>query len=305
MKNRSKVITILFILLWGFPCFVYGAKEFPNNKGKSVIVGKCDGTGECVMLYSSNTNDGDSPSVEFETIRLEEERAEVTIKHSFVMGKYEVTQRQWFDVMDENPSYFKEKKYCGDFVESKNRYVEIKNRKGEKVGMCPNHPVEMVSWSDTMEFFRRLNKREGNSGCGGNSRAKGCWRLPTEAEWEYAARSGATSRQFFGENEKDLGKYAWYYKNSNRQTHAVGTKEAGPKGIHDMHGNVWEWMMDKDTEELLGGGDDPLPQVGPIPVIRGGGWRSDAWVFRSVDRNLRWDERSHGIGFRPVRTEGP
>jgi formylglycine-generating enzyme required for sulfatase activity len=132
---------------------------------------------------------------------------QVTIKNAFYMGKYEVTQEQWRAVMGDNPSYF-----TGN----------------------DNLPVEQVSWDDVQEFIRKLNAKEGTDK----------YRLPSEAEWEYACRAGTTTRYSFGDSESRLGEYAWYTDNSGSKTHPVGQKKPNPWGLYDMHGNVWEWVLD-------------------------------------------------------------
>ncbi len=116
------------------------------------------------------------------------------------MGKYEVTQKQWHEVMGTNPSTFK-----GDDL-----------------------PVESVSWNDVQKFIKKLNKKENTNK----------YRLPSEAEWEYAARAGTTTRYSFGDDARKLRNYAWYYANSNFETHPVGEKKPNTWGLYDMHGNV-------------------------------------------------------------------
>ena len=277
MKNKT---TILFILLAGPFFSTWGEVAFEMIPFET-------GTFSMGSPQEEKGRDSDEEGAD-------EIRVEVTIGRSFEIGKYEVTQRQWFAVMDENPSFFKKSKYC-------NNYIELNNSKGVRVGMCPNHPVERVSWRDTKEFFHRLNGSYGNTGCGGNPRAEGCWRLPTEAEWEYAARAGTTTSYSFVDDREDLGEYGWYSWNSNFQTHEVGMRKANPRGLHDVHGNVWEWTMDKYAKKLLGG-KDPLQESGTSPVIRGGGWDSIKHDLRSADRNSFWDFRYSNVGFRAVRT---
>lgn len=186
----------------------------------------------------------------------------------FYIGKYEVTQGQWKAVMGNNPSYLKD---CGD-----------------------NCPVETVSWNDIQEFINKLNNKTGKN-----------YRLPTEAEWEYAARSGGKSEKYSGSN--DVDSVAWYDKNSGSKTHPVGQKAANGLGIYDMSGNVWEWVNDwydsgyyKNSPKNNPTGADS----GSFRVLRGGSWGGDAWVTRSASRH---DDapgsRFHVGGFRLVRTQ--
>jgi formylglycine-generating enzyme required for sulfatase activity len=161
----------------------------------------------------------------------------VRITQPFYLGKYEVTQGQWQAVMGSNPSRF-----TGD----------------------PNRPVEQVSWEDVQEFIRRLNAREGGA----------TYHLPTEAEWEYAARAGTTSRWSFGDTARQLGRYGWYEENAGGQTHPVGQLQPNPWGLYDMHGNVWEWVQDWYAEDYYRRGTavDPAgPSSGSSRVHRGGG----------------------------------
>lgn len=181
----------------------------------------------------------------------------------FNLGKYEVTQGQWREVMGSNPSHFTN---CGD-----------------------NCPVEKVSWNDVQDFISRLNSRSGKK-----------YRLPTEAEWEYAARSGGKSEKWSGtSSESSLGDYAWYSSNSGSKTHSVGQKLPNGLGLHDMSGNVWEWCNDWYGNYNSSDRDDPSgPSSGSYRVLRGGSWYDPGFV-RAADRD--WNNpgnRNNDSGFR-------
>jgi formylglycine-generating enzyme required for sulfatase activity len=185
---------------------------------------------------------------------------EVTIR-SFCIGEYEVTQAQWQAVMESNPSSFKD---CG--------------------GDCP---VENVSWNDAQNFINKLN--ESNDGFR--------YRLPTEAEWEYAGRAGTT-----GDYAGNLNEIAWYSENSGNRTHAVGGKQPNAWGLYDMIGNVQEWCEDWDHKNYDGAPTDGSAWVAPTVrqdrVQRGGSFAHTAGRLRSAnrDRNTPADRhRLHGL----------
>ena len=226
-------------------------------------------------------------SPESERYRDDEAQVQVTISKPFEIMTTEVTQSQWVKVMGSNPSRFKSEDDCDDHEND----------------MCPNHPVERVSWDEVQEYIGKLNKALGLSGCDGTpTSSAGCYRLPTEAEWEYSARGGTTTAYSFGDDASDLGDYAWYSANSDRQTHQVGLKEANPKGLYDVYGNVWEWVQDMYANNLPGG-SDPLNTSGLYRGIRGGSWYISALHLRSANRSYSIPVyRSYYIGFRLVRT---
>ena len=171
---------------------------------------------------------------------------QVTLTNDYYMGKYEVTQALWEVVMGSNPSNFK-----GD-----------------------NLPVEEVSWNDCQEFISKLNSMTGRK-----------FRLPTEAEWEYAARGGKKSRGYQYSGSNSISDVAWYSGNSGRVTHPVGTKHANELGIYDMTGNVWEWCQDWFDSYSSSSQTNPTgADSGSIRVKRGGGWYDDAQVCRSSCR---------------------
>ena len=150
-------------------------------------------------------------------------------------------------------------------------------------------PVENISWNDVQEFLQRL----------GNG-----YRLPTEAEWEYAARVGTTTEYSFGDDESKLGEYAWFSRNAGGQTHPVGQKKPNPFGLHDMHGNVWEWVEDPWHENYKGAPTDGSVWLtegnNARRVLRGGSWDYYSYL-RSANRNLNYpDVRNDYNGFRVV-----
>jgi formylglycine-generating enzyme required for sulfatase activity len=155
-----------------------------------------------------------------------------------------------------------------------------------------NNPVETVSWKKVQTFIQRLNEHD----------SANKYRLPTEAEWEYAARAGTTSAYSFGDDASQLGQYAWYRDNSDSQTHPVGLKQPNPWGLYDMHGNVWEWVQDwygdypKNAVTSSTG-----PSGGERRVVRGGSWVSvsDAGFLRSALRcSSTPDFYNVNVGFR-------
>ncbi len=199
----------------------------------------------------------------------DEKPHQVTISRPFYMQTTEVTQAQWKRVMGNNPSYFKD---CGD-----------------------DCPVEQVSWDDVQEFIRRLNMSEGTT----------LYRLPTEAEWEYAARSGGKREAYAGTSDASkLDNYAWNNDNSGNQTHPVGLKSPNGLGLYDMSGNVWEWVQDWYGDYPSGSVTDPFgPSDGKCRVYRGGAY-NDWMVKREVEsRNCGPSTlRLSWLGFRLVRS---
>ena len=192
---------------------------------------------------------------------------QVTLTNNYYMGKYEVTQSLWQVVMGSNPSKFK-----GDDL-----------------------PVERVSWNDCQEFISKLNSMTGRK-----------FRLPTEAEWEYAARGGKKSRGCQYSGSSNISKVAWYDDgNSGRKTHPVGTKQANELGIYDMTGNVLEWCQDRYSSYLSSSQTNPIgANSGSHRVRRGGSWDYAAVYCRSSYRySDRPDRRNGDLGFRLVLSE--
>ena len=190
----------------------------------------------------------------------------VTLTRPFALAQTPCTQWQWEAVMGSNPSNFKGK----------------------------DRPVEQVSWEEAVAFCRKLTLKQQQEGV----LAEGWeWRLPTEAEWEYAARAGTT-----GARHGELDAIAWHLDNSGGETHAVKGKQANAWGLYDMLGNVWEWCADWNGDYPTGSVTDPTgPSSGSNRVVRGGGWGLDARYARSADRRRNGPGFRHNLlGFRPA-----
>ena len=215
----------------------------------------------------------------------DERRHEVTISRDYHLGMHEVTQAQYKKIMGKNPSYFQ-----GDLVAE--RHPET-GRLVKEVDSA-NHPVEQVSWRDAVEFCQRL------SALPEEKKAGRVYRLPTEAEWEYACRAGSQTAYSFGSDEKSLVNFGWCGPNSTGMTHAVGLKKANAWGLYDMHGNVFEWCADWYGVYPKGSATDPRgPEDGSIRVSRGGCWFNDAVYCRSAIRSGAVPSfRRFNLGFR-------
>jgi formylglycine-generating enzyme required for sulfatase activity len=192
----------------------------------------------------------------------------ITIRNSFDIGRYPVTQEQWTAIMGYNHSYLK-----GN-----------------------DHPVVNVSWNEIQEFIKKLNEMEGIDK----------YRLPSEAEWEYACRAGTTTKYSFGDDESKLKDYAWYVENSGDKIHSVGQKKPNPWGLYDMHGNMWEWVQDKYHPNYDGAPSDGSAwedRERLYRVARGGCWKSSYSECRSTYRS--WNDpgiSSYIFGFRILRS---
>jgi formylglycine-generating enzyme required for sulfatase activity/tRNA A-37 threonylcarbamoyl transferase component Bud32 len=183
---------------------------------------------------------------------------------SFYIGKYEVTQAQWREVMGSNPSYFTN---------------------------CDQCPVEQVSWNDVKDYIQKLNAKTGKQ-----------YRLPTEAEWEFAARGGNQSKGYTYSGSNDLQAVAWFRENTKSKTYIVGQRQANELGIHDMSGNVWEWCSDWYGDYKGQSRTNPTgPPSGDFRVLRGGCWSNFAQNCRSADRGRGSPgNRDRSSGFRLV-----
>jgi len=241
------------------------------------IIKDCPECPEMVVLPSGSFLMGSPPDSEpdpfsnekpktiGEAIEKPQHRVQI---QSFAIGKYEVTQEQWYAVMGDNPSTLK----------------------GRTL------PVETVSWDDVQQFIAKLNLKTGKK-----------YRLPSEAEWEYAARAGTTTEWSFGNDESKLGNYAWNARNSGVKTQVVGQKLPNAFGLFDMHGNVWEWTQDCRHNNYVGAPTDGNAWTTGCTengrVLRGGSWNFNPADLRSAIRYGDYpDYRDDNIGFRLART---
>ena len=197
----------------------------------------------------------------------------VRITKPFNLGVHEVTQAQYQKVMGTNLSLFK----------------------------AADNPVNKVSWLEAVTFCRKLSELPAEKAAGN------VYRLPTEAEWEYACRAGSTKKFSFGDDDSDLGDYAWYVENSANKIHPVGSKQPNAWGLYDMHGNVWEWCQDRYGDYPNAAVTDPTgPLSGSLNfegkstrVFRGGSFLHDAEFCRSAYRSgFEPSRRYLNVGFR-------
>ncbi|OPZ44462.1 MAG: Serine/threonine-protein kinase pkn1 [Bacteroidetes bacterium ADurb.BinA104] len=257
-------------------------KKVSVSEGQSILINE-KLTEKAVTTTETKTTTGRTSAIEPEmvfvkggTFRMgatseqgynvynDEKPAHSVTLSDYYIGKYEVTQAQWEAVMGNNPSNFKRD---------------------------PNRPVEQVSWNDVQEYITKLNQLTGKT-----------YRLPTEAEWEYAARGGSSSRGYKYSGSNTLSDVAWYDDNSNDETHPVGTKNPNELGIYDMSGNVYEWCSDWYGAYSSNSQTNPQgPSEGSGRVGRGGGWDGGAGLCRvSIRYGERADDRSSVLGFRLV-----
>jgi formylglycine-generating enzyme required for sulfatase activity len=199
----------------------------------------------------------------------DEKPAHTVTLSNFYIGKYELTQAQWEAVMGTNPSHFK---------------------------ACANCPVENVSWEDCQEFIQKLNAITGKT-----------YRLPTEAEWEYAARGGNMSKGYKYAGSNELDDVAWHDVISIKKTNPVGQKSPNELGIYDMSGNVWEWCSDRYGVSYYSSSPSTNPKgpdSGSNRVLRGGSWRYAAAYCRVACRGSYGPEfRSDSGGFRVLLSQ--
>ena len=234
-----------------------------------------------------------SPDSEASRNRREGPQHRVTLTRSFEIQRTEVTQWHWFSVMGNNPSQYDSSSHCPE------EHVILQG-----TALCPNHPVEQVSWNDIQTFLSFLNLSFLNE-----REEAYHYRLPTEAEREYATRAGTQTVYSFGNDANELNQYEWYSSNSGGQTQAVASLLPNPWGLYDVHGNVWEWVQDHGRRTYTSSSvTDPLhTSGGSSRVLRGGGWNNSARSLRSAVRSSSSSPDSlcptSSCGFRLVRTK--
>jgi len=239
------------------------AKKVSPNVAAVTIIKDCAECPEMVVIPAGSFVMGSEKNADAQP-------PHTVVIRSFLMGRTEVTQKQWSDIMGSNPSHFLA---CGL--------------------ICP---VENVSWDDVQQFVAKLNQKTGQK-----------YRLPSEAEWEYAARAGTNTEWSYGNDESKLGNYAWYVGNSGQKTtQAVGQKLPNAFGLFDVLGNVWEWTQDCWHENYAGAPIDGSAWTtgcsSNYRVLRGGSWGSGPAFLRSAYRVRYYpDGRDIGIGFRLAR----
>jgi formylglycine-generating enzyme required for sulfatase activity len=265
MKQMRLLITLTMVFTLSIGtvgmAMAQASKEITNSIGMKLV------------LIPKGTFQMGSP-IEEEGADNDEEQHQVTISKDYYLGVTEVTQGQYEKVMGTNPSNFQK------------RVI----RKSDS----SMYPVEQVSWEDAVEFCKRLSELPEEK------KAGRVYRLPTEAEWEYACRAGSKTAFSFGESAKSLGDFAWFFENSGSQTHPVGEKKPNAWGLYDMHGNVWEWCSDWYGDYPKGAVSDPTgPREGSLRVGRGGSWDCGAADCRSASRIRSYPSgRGSDVGFR-------
>lgn len=300
-RHTRQIMMSLCTLLLVMGCSKQGNSEQPSTQSTAQV--KQDqalDAGQSVQALSSSQQNGSQQVIanqdfvlikagSFQMGEADSPQQQVNITDDFYLSKYEVTQAQWQAVM--GSSSFD--------LDQSNSFYNLPGMK-ERITK-PDHPAT-VSWNDAQRFIEKLNKLD----------PQHSYRLPTEAEWEYAAKAGTNTPYSFGNDQNQLKHYAWYGEDFRTGgSHPVGQKRPNPWGLYDMHGNVWEWVADGfvSVEERFSGSpstavlDNPQVLKGTEKVVKGGSWHitADGWTS-AFRKSYPADYRGISIGFRLVKT---
>jgi len=261
-------------------------KSAPSNKGKNMSNFK-----KPTMVRIQNSLSFDMLKIKAGKFQMgsndfddEKPVHKVTIDYDFELGKYPVTIAEYMHFAKEHEEHLPhwKDKDAPDYYEGQN-YDD-------------NAPIIGVSWHDAVAFCEWLNEKQ----------EEYVYRLPTEAEWEYACRAESTTKWCFGDNERELDNYAWYRENSENTTHIVGEKLPNKWGLYDIHGNVWEWCLDDYVDNYKStprDGSVMMDENSGSKVLRGGSWNDDVNNTRSAYRSRSYPtDRNYDVGFRLLRT---
>ena len=256
---------------------------------------------QVARLLEEGKENGEGPWY-LDKVPAEAPRHHVKITKPFYLGMYPVAQGEYEKVMGMNPSAFTEKQMDVAGFEPPLSEQWVKHRPDVRAKVMgkdtSRHPVEFVNWDEAAEFCRRLSEMSVEQA------SRRVYRLPTEAEWEYACRAGTTTHWYCGDEEAGVVDLGWFCKNSGDMTHPVGEKKPNVWGLYDMSGNVDQWCADRYSQDYYKQSppNDPSgPTAGHLCVLRGGSWRSNAFDFHLAFRSNNGPTgRSHHIRFRVV-----
>ena len=285
MINRQRPIGWCVLVLLAGGCLTHGNSSGPTAENHATTIKTAGGVEMAPVSggwFEMGSADEDQT----------DEHAHRVFVSSFHIDRCDVTQEEYERLIGKNPSRWKN----------------------------PRNPVEQIRWAEAIAYCNARSREDGlrpayDVATGQCDFQAAGYRLPTEAEWEYAARAGTKSAYSFGDNPAELGRYAWFKENSTRGTHPVGQKPPNAWGLYDMGGNVWKWCNDFYKEDSYRDGPDHDPRgpsAGENRVVRGGCWNSRPDECRSAYRNYEmpaftdvcFAKEVHGaIGFRCVRTK--
>lgn len=263
------------------------AADWCEERGELACAACCRSEGPIPLMWC--------PAGQF---RAGEEKKMALLPQGFWLGKYPVTQKQWTQIMqttisDQQPLAIEQwHQSMGNNIQ-----WEKHSQNWGLPGVGPDYPMYYVSWHEAIEFCDRLTKQESQL-----KRIPKNWEyvLPTEVQWEYACLAGSSTLFCFGDDETELGEYAWYGENSQNQPHEVGKKKPNAWGFHDMHGNIWEWCRDAWKWDLIVVPNLQTEEQGySLRATRGGHWEFPAEYCQSSHRSPREpvDRRTY-VGFR-------